>query len=102
LKKFIKNNESFTCENCARIVPQHSTTSRDHCCYCLYSKHVDINPGDRLNSCKGLLIPIGVKSANRKSQIAYDCLKCLERVFNIISEDDNKDELKVLYSKVWI
>lgn len=83
-------------------MPTHLTSSRDHCCFCLYSKHVDINPGDRQNGCKGLLRPIGIKTANGKTQIAYDCLRCSGRVFNIVAEDDSPEELKNLYSKVWI
>lgn len=54
-----------------------------------------------MNDCKGLLKPIGVKSGNGKTQIAYDCLKCNQRVFNIIADDDNSQELTLLYSKVW-
>jgi len=102
LKRFTKNNESFICEHCGKTVPFHLTSSRDHCCFCLYSKHVDINPGDRQNGCKGLLEPIGIKTANGKTQIAYNCQKCLGRVFNIVADDDSKDVLNQLYSKVWI
>ena len=42
-------NEDFICENCGKDVEKSSYTARDHCPYCLYSKHVDINPGDRKN-----------------------------------------------------
>ena len=41
-------NEDFICENCGKDVEKSSYTARDHCPYCLYSKHVDINPGDNL------------------------------------------------------
>ena len=55
MKLFSKNDDSFTCEHCKKEVKPLNYTSRDHCPYCLYSKHVDINPGDRSNECKGLL-----------------------------------------------
>lgn len=101
MKKFKKNNREFTCDNCGKLVPIHSTSSRDHCCYCLVGKHVDVNPGDRLNKCKGMLLPIGIRSIKGKTQIVYVCKSCKSRVFNIISEDDNKGILLQLYSKVW-
>ena len=61
MKKFNMIDEVFTCENCGKNVDKLNYTARDHCPYCLYSKHVDINPGDRMNECKGLLEPIGIE-----------------------------------------
>ena len=52
-KKFTMIDESFICENCHKKVNPLGYTARDHCPYCLYSKHVDINPGDRKESCHG-------------------------------------------------
>ena len=54
MKKFNELDEGFVCENCKKEVKPLNYSSRDHCPYCLYSKHVDINPGDRNNNCKGL------------------------------------------------
>ena len=61
MKKFTMKDESFVCENCGKMVDKLNYTARDHCPYCLYSKHVDIMPGDRLNTCLGLLKPIGIE-----------------------------------------
>lgn len=47
MKKFFVRDESFICEHCHKKVEKLGYTSRDHCPYCLYSKHVDITPGDR-------------------------------------------------------
>ena len=55
---FIKNDEAFKCINCGSQVGKLGYTSRDHCNECLYSIHVDIFPGDRQNTCKGILKPI--------------------------------------------
>ena len=55
---FEKKDEEFICVNCNKKVEKLEYTSRDHCPYCLYSLHVDITPGDRLNSCRGKLEPI--------------------------------------------
>lgn len=101
MKQFIKNNEEFTCFHCNKLVEKHPTSSRDHCNHCLYGLHVDINPGDRMNDCKGALEPIGLKIANGKTQIAYKCQKCQQQVFCIKADDDNAEEIINLGKKVW-
>ena len=50
MKRFNMIDEEFICENCHQKVSKLNYTARDHCPYCLYSIHIDINPGDRLNS----------------------------------------------------
>ena len=91
MKKFYKSDENFICENCNKEVEKLNYTSRDHCPYCLYSKHVDINPGDRMNTCKGLLKPIGIEKFKDTYKIIYKCEKCGETHKNIIASDDNMD-----------
>jgi len=59
-KKFKMIDEEFICENCNTIVKPLGYTARNHCPKCLYSKHVDILPGDRKETCHGLLKPIGI------------------------------------------
>ena len=61
MKKFNMIDESFICEKCGKTVNKLNYTARDHCPHCLYSKHVDINPGDRSNACNGLLQPIDIE-----------------------------------------
>ncbi len=85
---FKKLDEGFTCLNCGKKVHKLVTTSRDHCPFCLYSLHVDITPGDRLNNCKGLLEPIGVIKRNGKDKILYKCEKCRTILNCIIARDD--------------
>lgn len=93
MKKFNKNDEEFICENCNIKVSKLGYTSRDHCPYCLYSKHVDINPGDRLNSCNGLLVPIGIEKYRDTYKIIYKCNKCNNIHKNIIAKDDSIDKI---------
>lgn len=91
---FVKNDEEFVCKNCNKQVSKLNYTSRDHCNHCLYSLHVDITPGDRENTCKGLLRPVSVlNSGKKRMQIEYVCTKCGMHVRNIVADDDNKDEL---------
>lgn len=91
MKKFTARDEAFVCENCGKMVPCLSYTSRDHCPYCLYSKHVDINPGDRSNNCQGLLIPKKIEKFKNTFKIVYQCSKCNETHKNIIANDDDVD-----------
>ena len=93
MKNFSKLDEEFICENCNRQISKLNYTSRDHCPYCLYSKHVDINPGDRANNCKGLLKPTGVEKFKNTYKIIYKCLKCGETHKNIVATDDDFNEI---------
>lgn len=94
-QKFTKNDNEFVCENCGKKVEKLGYTSRDHCNYCLCSKHVDINPGDRLNDCYGLLEPIDIEINSKKGMVVvYKCKKCNTIKRNILAEDD---DLEVVY-----
>lgn len=93
MKKFNMIDEEFICENCNKKVSKLNYTARDHCPYCLYSKHVDINPGDRKNSCQGLLKPIGIEKYKNTYKIIYKCLKCNQLHKNIIANDDDFDKI---------
>ena len=93
MKKFSKNDDEFICENCGKQVSKLNYTSRDHCPYCLYSKHVDINPGDRKNTCLGLLKPIYIEKFKDTYKIIYKCEKCKEIHKNIIANDDDYNEI---------
>ena len=89
MKKFNMIDESFICEKCGKSVPELNYTARDHCPFCLYSKHVDINPGDRSNTCKGLLKPIEIEKFKNTYKIIYKCEKCGIIHKNIMANDDD-------------
>lgn len=93
MKIFNMINENFICENCGKEVQKSDYTARDHCPYCLFSKHLDINPGDRLNECKGLMKPIGIEKFKDSFKIIYKCNKCGETHKNICLRDDSMDEI---------
>lgn len=99
MKKFNMIDEEFICENCNRLVHKLEVSARDHCPYCLYSKHVDINPGDRKNECQGLLIPIDIEKYKNTYKIIYKCSKCSQIHKNIMAFDDNMDEIILLSVK---
>ena len=93
-------DEEFICENCGRQVPKLGYSCRNHCPYCLYSKHVDIDPGDRLEDCHGLLEPIGIESNSQKGYIMiFKCQKCGKIRKNKAAEDDDMDKIIALSAK---
>ena len=93
MKKFNELDESFICEHCGMEVPPLGYSSRDHCPFCLYSKHVDINPGDRENACRGLLKPIEIEKFKDTFKIVYQCEKCEMFHKNIIARDDDMNKV---------
>lgn len=93
MKRFNMIDDEFICEHCGKKVSKLNYTARDHCNYCLYSKHVDILPGDRKNTCHGLLKPIGIEKYRDTYKIIYQCEKCHETHKNIMANDDNMDEI---------
>ena len=90
--KFIMIDENFKCEICGKEVKALGYTARDHCPYCLHSKHVDINPGDRACTCHGILKPIAIEQ-NKKTdyKIVYICNNCGIIKKNKTANDDNMD-----------
>lgn len=92
-KIFEKNDEAFICNHCKKKVKALGYTSRDHCNYCLYSLHVDINPGDRQNPCRGELVPIGIEKFKDTYKIIYRCSKCNKMHKNIMASDDDMEEI---------
>jgi len=91
-RKFIEIDEEFICENCGKHVSKLDYSCRNHCNYCLHSKHVDKNPGDREEKCHGVLKPIGIETSNKKGYIIiFKCKKCGTIRKNKAAQDDNMD-----------
>lgn len=91
MKLFTMKDEGFLCDNCGREISKLSYSARDHCNFCLCSKHIDILPGDRANTCLGILSPIGIEKYRNSFKIIYKCNKCGELHKNIMAIDDNMD-----------
>lgn len=96
MKRFTKNDNDFICKNCGKQVGALSYTSRNHCPYCLHSLHVDINPGDRENTCQGLLKPIGVEYNKKGRVIVFKCQKCGKVSKNISADDDSEKQILLI------
>ncbi len=92
MKRFTEIDEEFVCSHCGKKVPKLGYSCRNHCPYCLYSKHVDINPGDRAETCQGTLRPIGLEIDAKKGYvIVHKCETCGKIRKNKAAKDDNMD-----------
>lgn len=91
-KRFSKNDSGFICEHCGREVPPLGYTSRNHCPYCLWSLHVDENPGDRASECRAPLEPVFAEPDPKKGYIiTHRCTRCGALRRNKAAADDDLD-----------
>lgn len=84
---FKRTIEDFTCEHCGTRIEGSGYTN--HCPKCLWSKHVDVDPGDRAESCGGGMEPIGIEGSSPSYRIIHCCKKCgaIRRVAAGASDD---------------
>lgn len=90
-KTFIKLKEDFVCEKCGKHVEGDGYTN--HCPRCLWSKHVDNNPGDRANICHGLMSPRLESVKGDKYTLKHICEKCL---YTKTNKAHAKDDIEVI------
>lgn len=88
---FIRRQEDFTCGHCGKFVKGNGYTN--HCPFCLYSRHVDINPGDRAAECGGLMHPVQVELLRNEKRIIHECIRCGHRKANKTAPEDDFEVL---------
>ena len=95
---------SFVCKHCSAVAPEEApgTHNRNHCPFCLYSRHVDITRGDRRSRCGGMMKPIGVvKRDDGEELLIHQCQGCGFVGKNRLAGDDDEQEVaKVREMKV--
>ncbi len=96
-RKFQRNIEDFVCGNCGERVEGDGYTN--HCPFCLWSRHVDENPGDRAESCQGMMKPISIQIKNGKQIIIHKCQKCVAEKSNKVSKNDDFNVLLEIMKK---
>lgn len=74
VRNFQRTIEDFTCGHCGATVSGNGYTN--HCPSCLYSRHVDVNPGDRAAECGGLMKPVAIEQKRGDYVIVHECIKC--------------------------
>ena len=92
-------SEGFVCARCGRAVAstEQGTVHRNHCPFCLASRHVDIRPGDRRASCGGTMHAVAVwTTQSNEWSIIHRCTRCGVMKSNRIAGDDDEGALLAL------
>lgn len=95
--KFTRVKEDFTCAQCGGLTKGNGFTN--HCAQCLWSKHVDINPGDRASECGGLMKPVNFEFRGHDQIITHRCNVCGIEKKNKVTSEDNYDAILKLSSR---
>lgn len=105
--------EGFTCRHCGAYVPGASplagVQNRNHCPYCLWSRHLDgRTAGDRASGCRASMRPLGLtakRSANKYAaesdgelMVVHRCTVCAKVVANRIAADDSDAALLEVFA----
>ena len=91
MKNFTKKIEDFNCAHCGAVV--HGNGYTNHCTQCLWSRHVDNNPGDRAATCGGMMKPIQVEADGNRFVITHKCQVCGKIKRQKTSDQDNIDTI---------
>jgi hypothetical protein len=97
----------FKCGHCHVFISAEAILSgvnnRNHCPYCLWSKHLDLyKAGDRLAACKSLMRPVGLALKRTRKKygpqaagelmLVHRCVECGKVSLNRIAADDDVDK----------
>lgn len=97
-------DSGFNCDNCHKWVVINEfigTKNRNHCPFCLWSKHVDDKvSGDRAADCQGDMKPVGLtvkqvgkdkygKARQGELMLIHICTKCGKISINRLAGDDD-------------
>ncbi len=94
---FERRIEDFACGHCGAHVVGSGYTN--HCPQCLWSMHVDIEPGDRAASCGGLMEPVAVEGSSPAYRIVHRCVRCRFEKRNNAATDDSPEALLDIANK---
>jgi hypothetical protein len=98
----------FKCGHCRVYISAElllsGVNNRNHCPYCLWSKHLDLyQAGDRLAACKSLMRPVGLalKCTRKKYgtqaagelMLVHLCIDCGKVSLNRFAADDDVDKV---------
>ncbi len=104
-KRFAKNDSGFICQNCGKEVEPLGSSSRNHCPFCLCSIHIDVMPGDRQNTCLGIMDAIKAEINPKKGYVlVHKCRKCGEikrnrAAFDARVQPDDMDQIILLTAR---
>lgn len=98
MSAFIRNKEDFVCEHCGVRVEGDGYTN--HCPACLWSKHVDVEPGDRAARCGGMMEPVAIEGTTPSYILTHKCTRCGHIRRNKVSSRDSGEALVALAEKI--
>jgi hypothetical protein len=94
---FTRRVEDFTCGHCGHSVRGSGYTN--HCPACLWSRHVDVSPGDRAASCVGMMEPVAVVFERGGYVIGFRCVRCDHTWRNKAAPSDDPSALHALMGR---
>ncbi len=110
-KPWQQSAEDFRCVHCKRMVLATDgigTAHRNHCPWCLQSRHVDTKPGNRASSCHARMMPVGLtarlngfdkygRPRDDDIMLVHLCTGCGAVNINRIAGDDSSDVILELF-----
>lgn len=98
-----EENAGFSCAHCrAHVEPLTNGSYRNHCPYCLWSRHVDTQPGDRASRCRGMMEPVAVRATKKGLQLVHRCVRCGEvRVNRVAQQTIQPDDIDRIVEFMW-
>jgi hypothetical protein len=95
---FIRVEEDFVCGHCGAAVSGDGYTN--HCPHCLWSKHVDVEPGDRAALCGGMMAPVSLEGSSPAYVLVHRCTVCGHEKRNKVQRNDSQAVLIALAQKI--
>ena len=107
----MNNFKCFVCDKAIPCVKDSGTKHRNHCCFCLWSKHVDFKKsGDRKSTCQTKMKPIGLtfkhegkdkygKAKQGEIMLIHYCLGCAKVSINRIAGDDDPEMILKIFKQ---
>jgi len=65
----------------------------NHCPGCLWSRHVDTNPGDRKESCGGMMRPVALEKKRNGFVVIHRCEVCGATRKNRTAPEDSTETM---------
>ena len=92
-RRWSSHAQEFRCRRCKLMVfpPPSGGRHRNHCPFCLWSRHVDARvPGDRASDCGAMMEPVALFARpNGEQVVVHRCRGCdLERHCRVAADDD--------------
>lgn len=97
----------FKCSHCKQFVVINDvmgTANRNHCNWCLWSKHVDEAKGDRQSTCMGGMEPVGLTFKHEgygrvgEIMVVHLCLGCKKISINRVARDDPEHMILAVFT----